>query len=222
MTDKPRTRAAVLISGGGSNLQAFIDAVEAGELDLDLVVVISNRADAGGLQRARNAGITTCCVPSRGAKDRESYDSELATELDRHDPDLIILAGFMRILSGKFVSRYSGRILNIHPSLLPLYPGLDTHARAIAAGDSEHGCTVHFVTEELDGGPPIMQARVQILADDDAATLAARVLAVEHRVYPRTAALFAAGRIEYREGRCWLDGQPLTEPLRLQPAVAGR
>lgn len=218
MTGKPATRAAVLISGGGSNLQAFIDAVAAGDLDLELAVVISNRADAGGLERARTAGIATRCVPSRGAANRESYDEQLATELDRHAPDLIILAGFMRILSGAFVSRYAGRILNIHPSLLPLYPGLDTHARALAAGDAEHGCTVHFVTEELDGGPPIMQARVRVMPGDDAETLAARVLEVEHQVYPQTAALFAAGRIEYRDARCWLDGQPLAEPLRLQTA----
>lgn len=208
-----RTRAAVLISGSGSNLQAFIDAVSAGTLDLDLAVVISNRPDAFGLQRADAAGITTVCVPSRGVRERAAYDAQLATEIDRHAPDLIILAGFMRILGAAFVSRYAGRIMNIHPSLLPKYPGLDTHARALAAGDKEHGCTVHFVTEELDGGPRIVQGRVPVLAGDDPETLAARVLAVEHRIYPHAAALFAAGRVRCRNGQCLLDGKPLAEPL---------
>ena len=205
--------AAVLISGGGSNLQAFIDAVAHGTLDLDLGVVISNRPDAGGLERAARAGIATRCLPSRGVRDRAAYDERLAAELDRHAPDLLLLAGFMRILGKDFVARYAGRILNIHPSLLPKYPGLDTHQRVLDAGDPEHGCTVHFVTEELDGGPPIIQGRVPVLAGDDAASLAARVLEVEHRIYPQAAQLFATGRIECRDGRCWLDGRPLDEPL---------
>lgn len=213
MTGSARTSAAVLVSGGGSNLQAFIDAVAAGDLDLDLRVVISNRADAGGLGRAERAGIATACIPSRGIRDRQAYDRQLAAEIDRHAPDLLILAGFMRILSGGFVARYAGRILNIHPSLLPRYPGLDTHARAIAAGDREHGCTVHFVTEELDGGPRIIQGRVPVLPDDDPDTLAARVLTLEHRVYPQAAALYAAGRIRCIDGMTVLDGKPLLEPL---------
>jgi phosphoribosylglycinamide formyltransferase 1 len=207
--------AAVFISGGGSNLQAFIDAARQDLLGFDLSVVISNRPDAGGLQRAKTAGIETCVVPSRGVADRLAYDRLLAGAVDRFAPDLIILAGFMRILSGGFVARYAGRILNIHPSLLPLYPGLDTHARALAAGDKRHGCTVHFVTEELDGGPRIMQGEVAVEPGDTAATLAARVLTVEHQVYPQAASLVAAGRVHYRDGRCFLDGEPLTVPLAL-------
>ena len=213
MSNDARTRAAVLISGSGSNLQAFIDAVTAGNLDLELAVVISNRPDAYGLERARVAGIPVRCIPSRGIRDRAAYDETLAAELDTHSPDLIILAGFMRILGAPFVKRFAGRILNIHPSLLPKYPGLDTHARALAAGDDEHGCTVHFVTEELDGGPRILQGRVPMREDDDAASLAARVLEVEHRIYPQAAALFAAGRIQCRDGVCYYDGKPLAEPL---------
>ncbi len=213
MKSATRTRAAVLVSGSGSNLQAFIDGVDAGTLDLELAVVISNRHDAHGLRRAQKAGIPAVCVPSRGIPERAAYDAQLATAIDSYAPDLIILAGFMRILGAPFVQRYAGQILNIHPSLLPKYPGLDTHARALAAGDKEHGCTVHFVTEELDGGPRILQGRVPVLADDDAASLAARVLAVEHRIYPHAAALFAAGRIRCANGQCLLDGKPLTEPL---------
>jgi len=209
----PRQKAVVLISGGGTNLQAFIDAAKQGELDFELSMVISNRAEAGGLTRAQDAGIDTRCLPSKGISDRTAYDQTLAAELDRLSPDLIILAGFMRILSAPFVSRYAGRILNIHPSLLPLYPGLHTHARALAAGDREHGCTVHFVTEELDGGPAILQGRVAIKPGDDPETLAARVLQVEHRIYPRAANLFASGRIGYRNGQCLLDNEILSEPL---------
>lgn len=213
MTGDAQTTAAVLVSGGGTNLQAFIDAIDRGELELSLRVVVSNRADAGGLKRAERAGIATACVPSQGLSERDAYDRLLAAEIDRHAPDLLILAGFMRILGPAFVSRYAGRILNIHPSLLPRFPGLDTHARALAAGDSEHGCTVHFVTEELDGGPRIIQGRVPVLPDDDAASLASRVLQLEHRIYPRAAALYAAGRLRCVDGRTVLDGKPLTEPL---------
>jgi phosphoribosylglycinamide formyltransferase-1 len=206
--------AAVLISGGGSNLQAFIDAIQDGRLDLHLAVVIGNRPDAGGLARAERAGIATRIVDHRDYPDRDRFDDALAAEIDCHDVDLVILAGFMRILGTAFVRRYEGRMLNIHPSLLPRFPGLDTHARALAAGDRWHGCTVHFVTGELDSGPRIIQARVPVKAGDDPASLAARVLAVEHRIYPRAAALFAARRLRYRDGRCWLDGAPLPEPLQ--------
>ncbi|ANO51681.1 phosphoribosylglycinamide formyltransferase [Woeseia oceani] len=214
MSATPRKKAVVLISGGGTNLQAFIDASQRRELDFELAMVVSNRSQAGGLTRAEDAGIDTRCLPSKGISDRAAYDRSLATELDRLAPDLIILAGFMRILSAPFVSRYAGRILNIHPSLLPLYPGLHTHARALAAGDREHGCTVHFVTEELDGGPPILQGRVAIEPGDDPETLAARVLQVEHQIYPRAANLFASGRIVYRDGQCLLDNKVLSKPLR--------
>lgn len=213
MTAGTRTRAAVLVSGGGTNLQAFIDAVRAGTLKLDLVLVLSNRPQAGALDRAERAGLATTCIPSRGFADRDAYDAELAAELDRHSPDLVLLAGFMRILGPTFVARYTGRIMNIHPSLLPKYPGVDTHERAIAAGDREHGCTVHFVNEELDAGPRIIRGRVPVLPGDDPDRLAARVLEVEHRIYPEAARLFAAGRLACRDGRAWLDGQPLDEPI---------
>lgn len=209
-------RAAILISGGGSNLQAFIDAVAAQTLELQIPVVVSNRADAAGLSRARNAGIETACISNSVFADREQFDAALADLLDRFRPDLILLAGFMRILTASFVARYEGRIMNIHPSLLPAYPGLHTHQRVINAGDRRHGCTVHFVTERLDGGPAIIQARVPVMEDDDADTLAARVLKMEHQIYPRAAALFAAGRLQYRDGAAWLDGEALEEPIRFE------
>ena len=208
-----RISAAILISGSGTNLQAFIDAVQDKALDLDIALVLSNRADAAGLERARKAGIPTACISNIEFADREQFDAALALELDRVNADLIILAGFMRILTAAFVAHFEGRILNIHPSLLPAYPGLHTHQRVIDAGDAWHGSTVHFVTAELDGGPPIIQARVPVMPDDDADTLAARVLNVEHRIYPQAAALIAAGRLKYRDGSAWLDGELLLEPI---------
>lgn len=209
-----RTSAAVLISGSGTNLQAIIDEVASGQLDLDLSVVLSNRPDAAGLERAKKAGIVTECIRHQDYPQREKFDAALVETLDRYLPDLVILAGFMRILTGTFVNHFSGRVLNIHPSLLPKFPGLDTHQRAIDAGEEWHGSTVHFVTEDLDGGPPIIQGRVPVMPDDSAEELAARVLAVEHRIYPEAARLFAAGRIEYRDGSAWLDGERLAEPLQ--------
>ena len=211
-----RARAAVLISGSGSNLQAIIDEVAAGRLDLELCTVLSNRPDAAGLDRARKAGIATLCLSHRDYAERERYDAALIGALHPYRPDLVILAGFMRILTGTFVTHFSGRILNIHPSLLPKFPGLDTHQRVIDAGEKWHGCTVHFVTEDLDGGPPVIQGRVPVLAGDSADELAARVLAVEHRIYPEAARMFAAGRLEYRDGAAWLDGTRLDEPLQFQ------
>ena len=208
------TSAAVLISGSGTNLQAFIDATQSGALDLDLRVVLSNKCEAAGLDRARKAGIRTECVRHRDYPEREKFDAALVSVLDRYEPDLIILAGFMRILTPIFIDHYAGRIFNIHPSLLPRFPGLDTHQRAIDAGDKWHGSTVHFATEELDGGPRVIQGRVPILADDTAESLAARVLEVEHQIYPRAAALFAAGRLRYSDGMALLDGTPLEEPLQ--------
>jgi phosphoribosylglycinamide formyltransferase-1 len=206
--------AAILISGGGSNLQAFIDAQKAQTLNLHLAVVLSNKPDAFGLQRARDAGIPTECVQNGDFADRESFDTAVARALDPYQPDLLILAGFMRILSASFVQHFAGRILNIHPSLLPKYPGLHTHQRAIDAGDSWHGATVHFVTEELDSGPLIIQGRVPIEESDDAKSLAARTLVIEHRIYPEAARLFATGRLVFRDGQTLLDGEPLLEPIR--------
>lgn len=211
--------AAVLISGSGSNLQALIDATRGGELDLRLVLVLSNRADAYGLERARSAGIATECLSHSTYPDRNHYDAALAATLERYRPDYVFLAGFMRILGREFVRRYAGRILNIHPSLLPLYPGLHTHQRVLEAGDRWHGCTVHFVTEELDGGPAIIQGRVPVLPDDTASKLQARVLEVEHRIYPEAARLLSAGRLALRDGSAWLDGRRLSAPLRHETAA---
>jgi phosphoribosylglycinamide formyltransferase 1 len=207
--------AAVLISGGGTNLQAFIDAVRRGQLQLELKVVASNKADAYGLQRARAAGIPTQCVAGAAFANRSDYDRALLDALAPYRPGLVLLAGFMRILTTAFLTHYDGRILNIHPSLLPRFPGLDTHRRALDAGDRWHGCTVHFVTEQLDGGPRIIQGRVPVLADDTASRLAERVLAVEHRIYPQAAALVASGRVVCRDGEAWLDGKRLAEPLQV-------
>ena len=205
--------AAVLVSGSGSNLQALIDASRDGRLPLDIAVVVSNVPGVRSLERAAGGGIAAECVPSRDYPDRSAFEAELASTLDRYRPDIVLLAGFMRILTAPFVRRFRGRMLNIHPSLLPKYPGLDTHRRALEAGDRWHGCTVHFVTEELDGGPPIVQGRVPVLPDDDAGSLAARVLSVEHRIYPQAAALLATGRVALRDGVVLLDGEPLRQPL---------
>jgi phosphoribosylglycinamide formyltransferase 1 len=206
--------AAVLVSGGGTNLQAFIDEVREHRLDLELRVVISNNRDAAALDRARNAGIADECVCNTDYAGRAEFEAALAAAIDRFRPDLLILAGFMRILTSAFVDRYEGRILNIHPSLLPRFPGLDTHQRAIDEGERVHGSTVHFVTKNLDAGPPIMQGRVPVLPGDTALTLARRVQAIEHRIYPATAALLAAGRVVYKDGAAWLDGKLLEKPLQ--------
>ncbi|MFQ5548120.1 MAG: phosphoribosylglycinamide formyltransferase [Woeseia sp.] len=207
-------RLAILISGGGTNLQAFIDSVARGSLAAEIAVVLSNRPDAYGLTRARQAGIPTECVQDRDYPDRASFDQALGDTCQRYEPDLLILAGFMRILTPQFVNRFEGRILNIHPALLPSYPGLNTHQRVIEAGEQWHGSTVHFVTEELDAGPRILQARVPVLADDTPSRLSARVQAVEHKIYPQAADLFASGRLEFRSGASWLDGVKLEQPIQ--------
>ncbi|MCW8839924.1 MAG: phosphoribosylglycinamide formyltransferase [Gammaproteobacteria bacterium] len=191
---KTKLPIVVLISGSGSNLQSIIDASQH-DLPVEIRAVISNRADAYGLTRAREAGIDTAVLDHRDYPDRESYDAALRELIDRYQPGLLILAGFMRILSDDFVRHYEGRMMNIHPSLLPRYRGLNTHARAIEAGDKEAGCTVHFVTPELDAGPPIIQARVPILDGDTPETLAARVLEQEHRIYPEAIRLFVEGKL---------------------------
>ena len=207
-------RTAILISGSGTNLQSFIDRAAAGDIALDLCVVFSNRPDAYGLVRAENAGIETACIQHADFSSREDFDRAVAAKLDGWRPELLILAGFMRILSPWFVNRYEGRILNIHPALLPAYPGLDTHQRVLDAGESWHGSTVHFVTEELDGGPRILQGRLAVDPGETAEELCARVQAVEHRIYPEAANWFGLGRLEYREGTAWLDGELLREPVR--------
>ena len=211
----PRCKTAVLISGSGTNLQAFIDYVAQGDAALDLAVVFSNRPDAYGLERARAADIDTACIEHGDFESRESFDQAVAAKLDEWQPELLILAGFMRILSPWFVARYAGRILNIHPALLPLYPGLDTHRRVLDAGDEHHGSTVHFVTEELDAGPCILQGRIPVAPSKDPDELMQRVQAVEHRIFPEAANWFAEGRLEFRDGATWLDDKPLPEPVIL-------
>ena len=184
----------ILISGRGSNMQAMVDA------GLPVAAVISNRADAAGLAYAAGRGIATVIVPHRDHATREAFEAALAQAIDGFRPDLVVLAGFMRILTEGFVLRYQGRLLNIHPSLLPAFPGLDTHARALAAGVKLHGATVHFVTAQLDHGPIVIQAAVPVLAHDDAAQLAARVLAQEHRIYPQAARWFIDGKLVIESG----------------------
>jgi len=204
-----KRRLAILISGRGSNLQAFIDAYEAGELDCDFALVLSNNPDASGLARAEAAGIPTDCVNHREFETREAFDRALAARVAEARPDLVILAGFMRILTSEFLTPFAGKLLNVHPSLLPKYPGLNTHQRALDAGDSEAGVTVHFVTPELDGGPPVVQARVPIISGDSAETLARKVLAEEHTIYPLAARWFLEGRLVLTAHGAELDGSLL-------------
>ena len=208
----------MLISGRGTNLQAVVDAVAEGALPVDLRAVVSNEPDAPGLGRAREAGCETVVVPHRDYPTRERFDAALAAALDAFDPGLVVLAGFMRILTPGFVHRYAGRLINVHPSLLPEFPGLDTHARAIGAGAKTHGATVHFVTGALDGGPIIAQARVPVLAGDCPDVLAARVLAQEHVILPRVIGWFARRRIEVGDGGVLLDGLPVRSHPEASPA----
>ena len=204
-----QARLAILISGRGSNMQAFIEACASGELDAQISVVISNNTDAAGLERAAQAGIATCCIDHRAFPSREAFDQALVDQLQARRADLVILAGFMRILTPVFIKPFAGRLLNIHPSLLPKYPGLHTHQRALDAGDTEAGVTVHFVTPELDGGPPIIQARVPIVAGDNAQTLAARVILEEHVIYPLAAQWYLQGRLKLTNQGAYLDGNPI-------------
>lgn len=199
----------VLISGSGSNLQAVIDKVHLGSDAAEIVAVISNKSDAYGLTRAKEAGIATEVVVSKGVTERSEYDALLGQAIDKYQPDLIVLAGFMRILTPEFVRRYAGKMLNIHPSLLPKYQGLHTHQRALDAGDQEHGASVHFVTEELDGGPVVLQAKVPVFDGDSAEDLAARVLDQEHRIYPLAVQWFVAQRLQMQDGKAYLDQQAL-------------
>jgi phosphoribosylglycinamide formyltransferase-1 len=207
----PKGNIAILISGAGSNLQAFIDATASDQLQAKISLVISNNPDAGGLQRAADAGIETLCIDHREYEHRETFDAALTNALQEHDIDLVILAGFMRILTPVFIEPYLGRLLNIHPSLLPKYPGLHTHQRALDAGDHETGATVHFVTPELDSGPPVIQARVAIDDSDTASSLAARINVVEHKIYPLAAQWFMQGRLRLTNEGASLDGEALPE-----------
>lgn len=207
----------ILISGRGSNLQAILDQAAGGTLPIDIRAVISNVPGAYGLERARQAGIETQVLSHKAFADREAYDRALIELIDRYAPGLVVLAGFMRILTPAFVRHYARRLLNIHPSLLPRHRGLNTHARALEEGDAEHGASVHLVTEELDGGPVLIQARVPVHPGDDPEVLAARVLEQEHRLYPEAIRWFAEGRIDFDDDQPRLDGRALTEPVQLQP-----
>ena len=206
-------RTAVLISGTGSNLQAFIDRATSGSLAAELTLVVANRADARGLVRAARAGLPTAVIDHRDYGSREAFDRDIAAQLRAHDIEFVALAGFMRILSPWLVERYLGRLLNVHPALLPRYPGLDTHRRALASGERFHGSSVHFVTAELDAGPSILQGRLPVAPSTDAAQLARRVQAIEHRIYPEALHWLASGRLRYVGGRAVLDGNTLASPV---------
>jgi phosphoribosylglycinamide formyltransferase-1 len=203
----------VLISGRGSNLDAILDAIDAGELPVEVRAVISNRPDARGLQRPALQGIRTIVIDHACYRDRAAFDRALQATIDTFEPELLVLAGFMRILTPGFVAHYRGRMLNVHPSLLPDFPGLHTHRRALEAGRSEHGASIHFVTEETDGGPVVLQARVPVHADDTPDSLAARVLEQEHRIFPLAIRWFAEHRLALdARGQVLFDGVPLQRP----------
>jgi phosphoribosylglycinamide formyltransferase 1 len=206
-------RVAVLISGEGTNLQALMDASRAGRIAGSIAVVVSNRGAARGLDRAKGAGIPALHVPAQRGVDRAAYDEALAAALEPYAPDLIVLAGFMRVLSPAFVARFRGRVLNVHPSLLPKYPGLDTHTQALANGDRHHGATVHFVTAELDAGPAVIQYRIPVRPEESLDSLVARVHTGEHMILPRAVDWFASGRLRLRGEAVMLDGKRLAGPV---------
>lgn len=202
-------RIVVLISGSGSNLQAILDQTLEGQINGKIAAVISNRPDAYGLTRAEQAGVDARLLDHKQFADRESFDAALVELIDSYQPDLVVLAGFMRILTPELVRHYHGRLFNIHPSLLPKYKGLNTHQRALEAGDDAHGCTVHFVTEELDGGPLIVQAQVSVTPDDDAASLQQRVHQLEHQIYPLAVQWFCEDRLSLSDAGVEFDGELL-------------
>lgn len=213
-TTQPLT-LVVLISGRGSNLKAILDAIKCGELPAVVGAVVSNRADAGGLEYARQGNIDTLALDADDYPDRESYNHALQGLIDCFEPDLVVLAGFMCILTPGFVQHYRHRLINIHPSLLPEFRGLHTHRRAIEAGVKEHGASVHFVNEELDSGPVILQVRVPVLPDDNAERLAARVLPEEHRLYKLAIRWLAEGRIRWQNNQLLFDNKPMREPIEI-------
>lgn len=201
----------VLISGSGSNLQALIDQSLQGQLDINICAVISNKAEAYGLERAKLAGITTHTLDHKSFASRDEFDAELQTMIDQYQPKLVVLAGFMRILTETFAKHYEGRMLNIHPSLLPKYKGLNTHQRAIDAGEKEHGVSVHFVSQELDGGAVILQASTAIAEEDTADSLANKVHSLEHIIYPLAVKWFSEKRLTFHDGKAFLNGSVLPE-----------
>ncbi|RKE73919.1 formyltetrahydrofolate-dependent phosphoribosylglycinamide formyltransferase [Pseudorhodoplanes sinuspersici] len=213
-----RKRVAILISGRGSNMSALIDAAKDRAYPAEIVLVVSNRPDAGGLQRATENGIATAVVDHKTyGKNREGFEQALQSVLEQHHIDIVCLAGFMRLLTSWFVSRWTGRMLNIHPALLPAFKGLDTHRRAIEARAEHHGATVHFVVPEMDSGPTIAQGTVPVLPDDTEDDLAKRVLAIEHRIYPLALKLVAAGRVRVEGDHCVIDGDISAEDAALLP-----
>ncbi len=214
-TAREPLRVAILISGRGSNMLVIAEAARSGRLPVRVSAVVSDQRQAPGLARARELGLQCKVLERRSGVDRAEYDCELAALLRDVDTGLVVLAGFMRILGDEFVAEFSGRLLNIHPSLLPKYRGLHTHARVLAAGEREHGCSVHFVTKEVDGGPVVLQARVSVRPDDTEETLSARVQAEEHRIYPTVIEWYASGRLVWKDGLPWLDGHPLSAPVVL-------
>ncbi|HEY1282902.1 MAG TPA: phosphoribosylglycinamide formyltransferase [Steroidobacteraceae bacterium] len=206
-------RLAILISGRGSNMEAVARACREGDIDAAVGVVISDRDGARGLDIARELGIATEVVAWKSFADRAAFERALAKTIEAHRAEVIVLAGFMRVLSPEFAQAYEGRLINIHPALLPKHRGLHTHARVLAAGDKEHGASVHFATAELDGGPVVLQSRLTVRPQETESELAARVLATEHVILPRVLGWMAAGRLTWRDGRGWLDGQPLDAPI---------
>jgi phosphoribosylglycinamide formyltransferase-1 len=211
----PRQPIVILISGRGSNMRALIEHSQSEAAAFEVRAVLADRADAGGLDTARQFGIAARALVPAKDMDRAAYDGVLAAAIDEYAPSLIALAGFMRILSAPFVARYEGKMLNIHPSLLPKYAGLHTHRRALEAREAEHGVTVHFVTEQLDGGPRVIQARVAVETGDTEAALSRRVLVQEHVIYPVAVDWFCAGRLRYEAGQAVLDGRILSEPVQI-------
>ncbi|WP_371323115.1 phosphoribosylglycinamide formyltransferase [Dechloromonas sp. ZY10] len=214
-------KIVILVSGRGSNMEAMLAARAAGQLPVEIAAVISNRPDAKGLETAANAGIATRSLDHKAYASREDFDHALAACIDEFSPDLVVLAGFMRILTPDFVRHYEGRLLNIHPSLLPSFPGLHTHQRALDEGVRIHGCTVHFVTAELDHGPVVIQAAVPVLDSDDESTLAARVLRQEHSIYPQAVRWFAEGRLRLEGGKVRLAAELVADCALIAPQLAG-
>jgi phosphoribosylglycinamide formyltransferase-1 len=213
-----RKRVAVLISGRGSNMAALIEAAKDKNYPAEIVLVVSNVPDASGLAVAQAAGILTHMIDHKlFGKDRAAFERALQDALVKHRVDIVCLAGFMRLLSADFVNRWRGRLINIHPALLPAFKGLDTHKRALEAGAKVHGATVHFVVAEMDSGPIIAQGVVAVRNDDDEAALSARVLAVEHRIYPLALKLVAEGQVQVVDGRCLIDGKPVPDAASIVP-----
>jgi len=206
-------RLAILISGRGSNMATIARECRDGKINATVAVVISDVPTAAGLELARGFGIETCVVPWQGAAARDAFEGGIARAIDESAADLVVLAGFMRILSPPLVKRYAGRMLNIHPSLLPKYRGLHTHSRVLGAAEREHGATVHFVTAELDGGPAVLQSRVPVFPGDSEADLSARVQSTEHIIYPRVVDWIATGRLRWQNGQLQLNGKPLDAPV---------